>query len=65
MPMEQISGKLSKGKLDMNGSDIFERRYSYPFRPEYAGVYQKIIMIRQFQLFMHDSSVPMSMINAL
>ena len=37
---EYISGKLSKGKLDMNGSDIFERSYSYPFRPEYAGVFQ-------------------------
>ena len=38
---EEISGKISKGKLDMGGSDVFERRASYPFRPSYAGVYQK------------------------
>ena len=41
MAFETVSGKLSKGKLDMNGSDVFERKNSYPFRPEYAGVYRR------------------------
>ncbi len=35
---DYVTGKITKGELEMNGENVFAPRTSYPFYPYYAGV---------------------------